>query len=218
MNRQDFGAFAQMWGLAWEQCGRTPAPEAIQLAFEALRDQSLDVVRKALIAHMRDPKAGQYPPKVADVMRHITGGHTEDRQARAELAWRRVMDALGSVGTYDSAAFDDPAIHYAIEIAFGGWERAGLTMEDEMPFRRQDFIRAYLAWKPGMPYPGRLVGRHEREQAVGDSRFAVRYLGDERKAREVEAGGAAGGIGALNQSLGRALDRIGHAEGLTHAA
>ncbi|MDX8401730.1 MAG: DUF6475 domain-containing protein [Mariprofundaceae bacterium] len=191
MKQGDFPAFATMWGQAWEQCGRSPTPGAIELAFEALRDQPLGAVKRALVMHMRDPKAGQYPPKVADVMRHITGGHRETQQAKAEHAWRRVMENLN---TYDSAVFDDPAIHYAIAVAFGSWERLGQTTEDEMPFRRQDFVRAYMAFRPGMAYPARLVGRFEREAATGKVRFLTHRIGDPDRCKAVEAGGVEGGL------------------------
>ena len=194
MTDQDFQRFAALWAQAWEVCGagRMPTREAIVLAFDVLRDWPLEAIRQALIAHMRDPRAGAYPPKPADVIRHLEGGHEEEREARALVAWRRVMDTLASVGRYASVVFDDPAIHHAVEVAFGGWTKLADTPEDELRFRKRDFVRAYCAFRPRSPYPARLVGEWEARASDG-ARWEVAYIGDTERARAVEAHGRMGG-------------------------
>jgi len=55
-------------------------------------------------------------PKIADIVRMIDGS----TQSAAATAWAKVMRAVGSVGQYQSLAFDDPVIHLAIDET-GGW-------------------------------------------------------------------------------------------------
>jgi len=192
MTKDDFHRFAEAWVAAHELYGRTPSPAAVRLAFAALADQPIDAVMRALAAHLRDPKAGAYPPRPADVMRHITGGHEDERIAQAELAWRKVMEAVESAGYYASVVFDDPAIHYAIATAFGtdGWRALCTANEDELRWLKRDFVRCYLAYRPERPYPPRLVGEVERiNRASGHGVPAPAYIGDRQRCMRVERGG-----------------------------
>jgi len=143
-------------------------------------------VKDALVQYMRSEQA-RFAPKVSDIITMIEGSRV-DREAIAAQSWQRVMD---NCNTTASAVFDDPAIHYAIGISFGSWVRLGLMTEDEAPFRRKDFIAAYCSYKEGLPYPTRLIGRHEQESAKGEVRFTTRHIGDESKCKAVEGGGAA---------------------------
>lgn len=68
MRSTEFDQFAIVWAAAWEQAGSCITPSAIELTFEALHDYSLGDIRKALTVHMRDPRAGRFAPKAADVI------------------------------------------------------------------------------------------------------------------------------------------------------
>lgn len=91
-------------------------PMATELWLAALDPFDIRAVQEALSAHVRNPDVGQYPPKPADVVRHLQGASGES----AAWAWAKVDRAARTVGGYASVAFDDPAIHLAIE-GLGGW-------------------------------------------------------------------------------------------------
>ncbi|RME80441.1 MAG: hypothetical protein D6775_16150 [Caldilineae bacterium] len=212
MNESDKPKFAAILNATFSMNPRWTMPDemGIEMWWRCLKRFSIEQVANGFEAHLTDPERGSFQPTPADVIRHIEGGNKDTREARAELAWRRVLDAVGSVGTYQTVVFDDPAIHYAIQIAFGSWEAVGLMTEDEQPFRRRDFVKAYMAYKPGLPYPPRLAGRFEREQAVADARFRVVAIGDPGKCKVVEAGGTSGGLASLGHEV-QALAALGGA-------
>lgn len=74
MRDQDKHEFAEMWRACWEACGRTVTTRQLQLEFATLEPYSIEQVRAGLTAHRRDPDAGQFPPKAADIIKHVDGG------------------------------------------------------------------------------------------------------------------------------------------------
>ena len=74
MDKQDKKEFAEMWRACWESCGKTVTDRQLHLEFATLEPYTVEQVKAGLTAHRRDPDAGQYPPKAADVIRNIDGG------------------------------------------------------------------------------------------------------------------------------------------------
>ena len=205
MEQHDFKAFAEIVRSTFAMNPKWSIPSArgLEMWWRCLRGFSIEQVAVGFQRHLCDASRGSFQPMPADIIRNIEGNR-EDRGAAADLAWRRMLENLN---TYDSAVFDDPAIHYAVNVVFGSWERVGLMAEDELPFRRMDFIRAYLAFKPGLPYPGRLVGRMERESAAGETRFTIARIGDQSKCAAVELGGQSGaGLVGAGEALNMATN------------
>lgn len=191
----DFGQFSMVWNQACIGTGREPDANAVEWAFEVLKDKSLADIKTALIKHARNPDSGQFMPKPADVIREIDGS-AQDRKNMAVLAWARVIE---NVSRYDSVVFDDPAIHYAIAVAFGSdWN--DVCNFEESKFEDQDKKRAFIAahsmFKQGMNYPPRFAGLHEMEGV--DYKKCLRIVGDRDKARLVHQGGSHSGLSALN--------------------
>lgn len=187
MQASDYERFADAWALAWETCGRAISPGAIELAFEALRPHDLGAITAALTAHVRDPEVGQFPPKPADVVRHIEGAPEQ----RAALAWAKLRQAVRRVGPYRSVAFDDAIIHAVIR-DLGGWAASGEWRTEELPFREQDFRRAYRAYasRGGLAYPPYLLGISQiHNEAGGHDLEPPMLVGDPDKAAAVIAGG-----------------------------
>ena len=185
--RQDASAFTlRVW---WDGCRRF----------------DLEQVGKALSAHAADPERGRFPPLLADVVRQLHGTHTD----RSLLAWGAVLEAARVVGAYESVVFDDPATHAAIE-DLGGWPSVCRSDADELPFLQRRFCEAHRAYaqRPGLAYPPRLVGDHESSNR-GDGRTCSDpvYIGDPRRASEVEQRGASGPRIAITTgaNLARAL-------------
>lgn len=76
-------------------------------------------LQRALVAHMRDPKRGQFCPKPADLIAQIDRA----RASGVDLAHLAIQRAIRTVSARHGVAFDDAAIHCAME-SLGGWPRA----------------------------------------------------------------------------------------------
>jgi hypothetical protein len=98
-------------------------------------------VKRAIGLHVQSPDAGQYPPKVADVVRALRGTTTD----RAAVAWGQVMQAISAAGAYQDVDFGDPATHAAIH-DMGGWPKLCRTSLSELGFAQHRFTQAYRAY------------------------------------------------------------------------
>lgn len=154
MNDGDQQAFFDLWAGAWELHGREATPGMLTLAFEVLRPFELDAIERALHVQLRS--RGYGPPKPGDISELIEGS-AEDLGHRA---WSRVLDAVRTVGSYESVAFDDPLIH-AVIAEMGGWVTLCQLTVDETPFRASEFVKRYRGYRIQRrcpPYPPVLVG------------------------------------------------------------
>lgn len=172
---------------------------AAQVWWNAMRGYTIEQVRKAFTAHASDPKAGQFLPKPADLIRVLDG--TQDD--RAALAWSKVFGAIQRVGSYSSVVFDEGAIHAAIE-DLGGWPKVCGTKMDELPFVEKRFCTAYRAHlKAGSQYPARMLGIVDIENAGKGYKFGEPVLiGSEAGARQVLA------VGAYTQGKPMSMKRL----------
>lgn len=71
MDQNDAERFFKIWNAAHGLVGKSPPPEAVELAFDILRGYTLDDIEKAVKAHLTHPELGQYPIKPADVARAL---------------------------------------------------------------------------------------------------------------------------------------------------
>lgn len=129
---------------------------AISMWWNVMRPYDLPAVRQAFDRHMRNPDAGQFMPKPADVLRMMTGS-TQDS---ALVAWSKVDRAVRLVGTWESVAFDDALIHRVLA-DMGGWTALGMKTEHEWPFVAKEFenrYRGYRVRNESPEYPPVLVG------------------------------------------------------------
>lgn len=168
---------------------------ALGVWWEACKPFDFEQVSKAFTAHTMDPEGCKFPPMPGDLVRVLHGTRTD----RGLLAWAKVFDAMQRVGAYQSVAFDDPAIHLAIE-DIGGWPTVCRTLIDELPFVQKRFTEAYRvsAANPA-PHPSRLIGESEvanqsarmteQQRLMVEARTVL--VGDPTRAREVIATGGA---------------------------
>lgn len=185
--------------------------------WQACQSFDMEQVRKAVTAHATDPERGQFAPKVADVVRILSGTVTD----RAALAWGKVHEAMSRVGAYTDVVFDDPAIHAAVDDC-GGWPKMCRTELTELSYLQHRFCTAHKAYtgRGDFGYPRRLAGDRSP-----DSEFERKGLplpkpaivGDPERARLVYQGGGAGKAAltfASVESLAAppAVQRIGHRE------
>lgn len=135
--------------------GKDASPFMLSLWWDACKGLEYREVAKALNAHAKDPDKGQFAPKVADLVR-ITQGTTTDRAA---LAWGKVYEAMCSVGAYRDVAFDDPAIHAAINDC-GGWVKMCRGDTAELSYLQHRFCEAHKTYtsRGEFNYPRVLTG------------------------------------------------------------
>lgn len=185
---QDREAFATMLGAVATIYAKELTPELVAIYWQALAPYDLAAVRQALDRHVKNPDAGQFWPKPADLIRML-GGTTADA---AMSAWVTVERAIRRVGGHESVAFDDPLIHRCID-DLGGWSKLCETAEAELPFRSRDFVNLYrgFAMRREIPaYPSHLIGRFEAQNRRNGHRVAPPVLiGDPATCRKVLEGG-----------------------------
>lgn len=190
MNQDDSIRFAVALVALAEYYGRDLSEGVIGLYQQGLQGYDIDAIERAIGAHLQNPDSGQWMPKIADIVRMIEG----TTQDAAALAWAKVMRAVGSVGQYQSLAFDDPVIHLVID-DLGGWPGLCQTTEDELPFLAKRFETNYRAYRRRAndipPHPRYLVGVSEISNgAAGHRSDPPRLVGDQEKAKRVMLGGS----------------------------
>lgn len=176
MGRDDAEQFAQAWAGAWDVYGRNCTSASIRLSFRALQDLALDAVLPALHAHLNENPNN--PPTPASIRQRIEG----DPETRIHLAWSKFRQSVMRAGPYRSVIFDDPIIH-AVVRDLGGWIACNDWQETELPFREQDFRRAYRAYiKSGQfPYPPKLAGIADTHNgAAGFAQEAPMLIGNKQ--------------------------------------
>ncbi len=169
--------------------------------WEACKGYSLEQVAKALTAHAIDPERGQFPPKVADITRQLSGTSTE----RAALAWGKVFEAMGRVGAYTDVVFDDPIIHAVIK-DMGGWPKICREESEGLSYVQHRFMETFRAYssRGAFEYPKFLIGDRS-----SDGEYTMRGLpvpvpvpiGDKEKARLVYKNGGNAAISAALTAL-----------------
>lgn len=163
----------------------------IEIYWQGLKAYDLKSVQDAIAAHIANPDAGQYMPKVADLIRML-GGTTTDASA---IAWAKVCNAIKRVGPYQSVVFDDPCIHAAIE-GLGGWEKVCSAPDDkELSFTGKAFENLYKAHKRSGSTPDYqrvLIGITERVNAdlYPHAVSAPVMIGDKQMCQLVFEGGS----------------------------
>ena len=204
MNDQDRFEFQEVWTATYAMYRQRVSESMLDLSFGALQNYSIDDVRRGLTAHIRNPDTGQFPPKPADVIKHVSGNSVS---AGGE-AWAKLDKAIRCVGHYRSVVFDDPKIHAAVE-RLGGWVQVARTTEKEYPFLRDSFLKLYAGFthQPPHQFPRKLVGHSEHQNALEDSSFKRGrnmnqpvMIGDKEKARLVYQGGDDRGIAQLHHA------------------
>ncbi len=187
----DSDTFGAMLSAVAAVYGREITPEVTAIYWSALAPYDLGAVRQAFDRHVRNPDAGQFLPKPADLIRML-GGTTADS---AMQAWAKVEKAIRRVGGHESVVFDDALIHRCID-DMGGWVKLCDTLEADLPFRARDFQALYrgFAMRRERPeYPPRLVGRFEAgNRVLGQAVAPPVLIGDPEACQRVLAIGREG--------------------------
>ncbi len=151
--KTEFGTRILGIGLIYEKEISKPV---IDLYWLALRDLELSQVEKGLQMHLKDPVAGSYMPKPADIRRHAC-----QPKKTGQIAWAEVQRTLVKYNTYDSVQFADGTINRVIK-DMGGWVWLSGQMDSEAPWTQKEFEKLYDLYSArGMEMHERLPGIHE---------------------------------------------------------
>jgi hypothetical protein len=101
----DFSKLSKMLDAVSEYLQKEPlSTMAMKMYFQTLKDHSIEDIQVGVTAHLKDPKAGQFYPKAADIIKHIEGGEiTADMVIAAAKLADTPMGCLARIhiGTWD---------------------------------------------------------------------------------------------------------------------
>lgn len=183
----------------------------VNVWWDACANFDLEQIQKALQRHATDPERGQFAPKVADIVKVLSGTTTD----RAALAWGKVFEAIGSVGAMQDVVFDDPAIHAVIE-DLGGWPKVCRTETKEISYLQHRFQESHKAYteRGDFAFPRRLHGARDPDSAYESYGLPLprpALVGDRERAIAVLKNGNASGktlISTLPQQAMRLLSNL----------
>ena len=162
MNELDDQPFKELMAGIGEVYSKKISGELLATYWNVLKAYDFEEVSRAANAHMMNPESGQFLPKPADFMRYLEG----DSDSRALVAWSKVEKTISGVGAYDSIVFDDALIMRVIS-EMGGWIDLCSMQSDELPFKRNEFVKRYRGYllTPPQEHPKKLIGRLEADNA-----------------------------------------------------
>lgn len=123
---------------------RIPAKErknVLQLWTLSLADMPISQIRANLVRFVRSCEGF---PTIAAFRRMAGVASRPTDEDRAIAGWEQALDAIRVHGAYMSVDFEDGLINAAIH-RIGGWEYLCELLTDDIPFRRKEFIEAYLS-------------------------------------------------------------------------
>lgn len=155
MKPADIDKFQMLLTEVMAYYGKNTSPFMMTIFWNAFQNFDFEQFQRAIQRHCTDPESGQFAPKVADIVRIISGTMTD----RAAIAWGKVFDAIQRVGMYQDVAFDDSAIHAAIEDV-GGWVKICQTKNEDVSYLQHRFCNSYKAYvnRGSFDYPRVLIG------------------------------------------------------------
>ncbi len=206
MNQSDYPEFVRLLSDVLAYYRQDSSKFTTALFWNACQKFELEQVEKALNAHAMDAEKGVFAPKVADIVRVLSGTVTD----RAALAWGKVLESMSGVGAYSDVVFDDPAIHAAIDDC-GGWVKICRSQTEELSYLQHRFCQSHKAYtgRGQFEYPRRLIGDRspDRDYEVrGIPLPKPGIVGDVDKARAVYRGGNVGGKTAISFTTVEALE------------
>ena len=201
MLQSERGDFAQLVTDVLAYYRQDASRFVLDLWWNACKTFDFEQIQKAMQRHATDPEHGQFTPKVADLVRILSGTTTD----RASLAWGKVLEAMSSVGAYTDVVFDDPAIHAAAE-DMGGWPKMCRTEIKELGLLQHRFMQSYRAYaeRGQFDFPRRLGGDRSPDSEYEKAGLKLprpALIGDPERAKMVFQRGGAGKTAITFQSI-----------------
>jgi hypothetical protein len=99
-------------------------------------------------------------PTPPEIVEFIQGSKAD----RAAASWIRFCEVIQSVSALDSVIFEDTRLSAMVDY-FGGWAECHKWKEDELTFRRMEFIKVYSALRDAPPGK-KHIGELEHQNSV----------------------------------------------------
>lgn len=118
-------------------------------------------------------------PSPAEIREFCLEMKEDQLQVRILTAKNKLKQAISSVGTYSSVAFDDPILHLIIRDC-GGWCQLGRMQNDALEnFLKWDFPKSYKAYvgRKNTEIPTHFLGIERNEKEIV-------YVGNEEQAKK----------------------------------
>ena len=96
MNSTDEATFTALMAKTWRFYGKTPTGQDIADWIDLLDGFPLAAIATAFKQHLTDPKAGQYLPKPADLIRYLPQATTDDGHPGPDEAWGMLLRLIGN--------------------------------------------------------------------------------------------------------------------------
>ena len=113
---------------------------AIRVWGDACAEFDIEALEQAFARHLRDPEAGRWLPKPADIVRQIRG----DSNDAALIAWGHVMERARMGGGFGPGASE--AERQAV-YSLGGWSAICRADESQNGFLQRRFTDAFKAYR-----------------------------------------------------------------------
>ena len=94
MPATDKTEFAALLARTWIFYGKRPTGEEVAAWYGLFESLPLDALSTAFQRHLTDPERGQYLPKPADIIRHITAAQTDDGRPGPDEAWGLLLRVI----------------------------------------------------------------------------------------------------------------------------
>ena len=155
MNNSDKKEFRDLLQSVMDYYKQDLSTFTMEIFWEALKGFDYEQVAKALTNHAMNPDNGQFAPKVADIVRGLSGTTTD----KARVAWGKVNAAMSAVGAYNDIVFDDGLIHLVIG-DMGGWPKMCRIELNDMSYAQHTFCETYRSYagRDNVAYPPMLDG------------------------------------------------------------
>jgi hypothetical protein len=111
---------------------------AVRTYLKAINEYSPEAIQDALSRHIQ---TSRFMPQPADLRALIDG----PPEIRAEQGFQTALKAAQTIGSYDSVAFEDKAIMYALS-AFGGFRGLCMADPEELKWNAKEFVKLYVAY------------------------------------------------------------------------
>lgn len=160
MKTNDMPNFAALMATLGEIYHKPITAAQSEACWEGWKRYAWDDVQRGVMRHLLHPERCYFLPKPGDILRYLV----DTPEIQALKAWSKIRAALGTVGGYDSVAFDDPLIHTVIQ-HMGGWIQLCRSKISEAPFLAREFQKRYRGYLDVPPKycPAYLCGSIENE-------------------------------------------------------
>jgi hypothetical protein len=109
---------------------------AVRIWIDACAEFAMADIERAFMLHLKDPDAGRFLPKPADLVRQLRGSADDE----AAIAWGQVLNAARGRGSVPA----DDLTHQALD-ALGGLSVLGRADESQNGYLQRRFTDAFKA-------------------------------------------------------------------------